>query len=87
MSDYWLILADCFMLLLRYYEKALQLARPQGLIVIDNVLWYGKVANEQIQDNSTRSIRALNQKLHRDERIYLSLIPIADGLTLAMKRA
>ena len=70
-----------------YYEKALQLARPQGLIVIDNVLWYGKVANEQIQDNSTRSIRALNQKLHRDERIYLSLIPIADGLTLAMKRA
>ena len=70
-----------------YYEKALQLVRPQGLIAVDNVLWYGKVANENIQDNSTRSIRAFNQKLHRDQRVHLSLIPIADGLTLAMKRA
>ena len=68
-----------------YYEKALQLARPQGLIAIDNVLWYGKVADEKIQDNSTRSIRAFNQKLHRDQRIHLSVVPIADGLTLGMR--
>ena len=70
-----------------YYEKALQLVRPRGLIAVDNVLWYGKVADERIQDKSTRSIRAFNEKLHRDQRIRLSLVPIADGLTLAMKQA
>jgi predicted O-methyltransferase YrrM len=69
-----------------YYERALQLIRPGGLIAIDNVLWSGAVADPQIQDTRTNAIRALNQKLHQDERIILSLIPIADGLTLAMKR-
>jgi len=69
-----------------YYERSLQLVRPGGLIVIDNVLWSGQVANPQIQDASTQAIRALNKKLHHDERITLSLVPIADGLTLAMKR-
>ncbi|MBG1269379.1 class I SAM-dependent methyltransferase [Nostoc sp. WHI] len=69
-----------------YYERSLQLVRPGGLIVIDNVLWSGQVANPQIQDASTQAIRALNKKLHHDDRITLSLIPIADGLTLAIKR-
>ncbi|MDJ0737041.1 MAG: class I SAM-dependent methyltransferase [Nostocaceae cyanobacterium] len=69
-----------------YYERALKLVRPGGLIAIDNVLWSGKVADTQVQDNRTEKIRALNQKLHQDERIYLSLVPIADGLTLALKR-
>lgn len=69
-----------------YYERSLQLVRPGGLIAIDNVLWSGQVAEEQNQDESTQAIRALNEKLHHDERITLSLVPIADGLTLAIKR-
>ncbi len=68
-----------------YYEQALQLVRPGGLIAIDNVLWSGRVADASIQDNRTNKIRAFNQKLHQDERINLSLVPIADGLTLARK--
>ncbi|BBD58928.1 O-methyltransferase family protein [Nostoc sp. HK-01] len=68
-----------------YYERSLQLVRPGGLIVIDNVLWSGRVADSQVQDNRTKKIRAFNQKLHQDSRITLSLIPIADGLTLALK--
>ncbi|MEH2230059.1 MAG: class I SAM-dependent methyltransferase [Nostoc sp.] len=69
-----------------YYERSLQLIRPGGLIAIDNVLWSGQVADEQNQDESTQAIRALNEKLHDDERVTLSLVPIADGLTLAIKR-
>lgn len=68
-----------------YYERSLQLIRPGGIIAIDNVLWSGKVADPEIQDNQTKKIRALNQKLHQDTRITISLVPIADGLTLAMK--
>ncbi len=68
-----------------YYEKALILLRSGGLIAIDNVFWGGKVADAQIQDNQTQKIRDLNEKLHKDERIMLSVIPIADGLTLALK--
>lgn len=68
-----------------YYERSLELIRPGGLIAIDNVLWSGKVADPELQDNQTNKIRALNRKLHQDSRITLSLVPIADGLTLAMK--
>ncbi|WP_414541297.1 class I SAM-dependent methyltransferase [Nostoc sp. CCY0012] len=68
-----------------YYERSLQLVRPGGLIAIDNVLWSGKVADPEIQDNRTTKIRAFNEKLHQDQRVSLSLIPIADGLTLARK--
>ncbi|AKG23878.1 class I SAM-dependent methyltransferase [Calothrix sp. 336/3] len=68
-----------------YYELALQLIRPGGLIAIDNVLWSGQVADPLVQDNRTNKIRALNTKLHQDKRISLSLVPIADGLTLAVK--
>jgi predicted O-methyltransferase YrrM len=69
-----------------YYERSLQLIRPGGLIAIDNVLWAGRVADPQEQDNQTNTIRAFNEKLHHDERVTLSLVPIADGLTLALKR-
>ncbi|EKQ71002.1 putative O-methyltransferase [Leptolyngbyaceae cyanobacterium JSC-12] len=69
-----------------YYERSLQLIRPGGLIAIDNVLWSGDVADLAVTDNRTEKIRALNQKLHQDQRITLSLVPIADGLTLAIKR-
>ena len=69
-----------------YYSLSLQLLRPGGLIAIDNVLWSGRVADPQVQDNRTNKIRALNQKLHQDLQVTLSLLPIADGLTLALKR-
>jgi caffeoyl-CoA O-methyltransferase len=69
-----------------YYERSLQLIRPGGLIAIDNVLWSGRVADPQEQGNNTQVLRALNEKLHDDERITLSMVPIADGLTLALKR-
>lgn len=70
-----------------YYERALQLVRPGGLIALDNVLWSGRVAEPaEHQDNRTRHIHALNQKIHGDQRVSVSLVPIADGLMLAMKR-
>jgi caffeoyl-CoA O-methyltransferase len=69
-----------------YYERSLQLVRPGGLIAIDNVLWSGRVADPQVHDSSTQALQALNEKLHHDERITLSMVPIADGLTLALKR-
>lgn len=69
-----------------YYERSLQLLRPGGLVAIDNVLWSGRVADEQVRDESTQAIRALNDKLRDDERVSMSLVPIADGVTLALKR-
>jgi predicted O-methyltransferase YrrM len=72
---------------LNYYERALQLVRQGGLIVFDNTLWYGKVADESVQDADTVAIRALNQKLHHDERILLSLTQMGDGVTLALKQS
>ncbi|MEH2309227.1 class I SAM-dependent methyltransferase [Nostoc sp.] len=69
-----------------YYERSLQLVRRGGLIAIDNVLWSGRVADPQVQDNRTKRIRAFNQKLHQDQRVSLSLVAIADGLTLALKK-
>ena len=69
-----------------YYELCLQLIRPGGLITVDNVLWGGAVSDDAINDVDTNSIRALNDKLHKDKRIELSLVPIGDGLSLAMKR-
>ena len=71
---------------LNYYERALQLVRPGGLIAIDNVLWGGAVADPKDQDEDTKAIRALNEKVRGDERVTLSLVPIGDGLTLARKR-
>jgi predicted O-methyltransferase YrrM len=68
-----------------YYEQCLKLIRSGGLIAIDNVLWSGKVADPEIQDNQTNKIRGFNRKLHQDSRITMSLVPIADGLTLAIK--
>ncbi len=70
---------------LNYYERALQLVRTGGLLVFDNTLWYGKVVDESVQDVDTVAIRALNQALHRDARVFLSQMQIGDGVTLAMK--
>ncbi len=69
-----------------YYEAALTLLRPGGLIVVDNVLWHGAVVDDTAQDQETRALRAFNAKLHHDKRVDLSLIPFADGLTFALKR-
>ena len=69
-----------------YYERALALVRPGGLILLDNMLWGGAVADPADQQRQTASLRALNAKLHRDERIALSLLPLGDGLTLARRR-
>lgn len=69
-----------------YYERSLELARAGGLILLDNVLWGGMVADPANRDRQTETLRALNAKLHRDQRISLSMLPIGDGLTLARKR-
>jgi len=69
-----------------YFERALELLRPGGLVVVDNVLWDGKVADATVNDPDTAAIRALNESLLGDERIDLSLLPVGDGLTLARKR-
>jgi caffeoyl-CoA O-methyltransferase len=70
-----------------YYERLLRLVRVGGVIAIDNVLWSGKVAEVAAEgDTETRALQALNDKLYRDTRIDISLLPIGDGLTLARKR-
>lgn len=69
-----------------YYEACLQLLRPGGLLAIDNTLWHGNVADPAVDDGDTKAIRALNRKLHADDRIDLSLVPIGDGLSLCRKR-
>lgn len=69
-----------------YYERALRLLRPGGLVVIDNVLQEGQVADPAVETPDVVAIRHLNRKLLKDERIDLSMLPIADGLTLARKR-
>ena len=68
-----------------YYEYCLELIRPGGLIAIDNVLWDGAVADDAADDADTTAIRTLNHKIHTDPRVEISLVPIADGLTLARK--
>lgn len=70
----------------QYYEQCLQLLRPNGLILLDNMLWSGRVADDQFQDEDTVALRALNCKVRDDERVEISLLPVADGITLARKR-
>lgn len=69
-----------------YYERVLQLLRPGGLVVIDNTLWSGRVADPVDTDADTVALRQLNERLLGDQRVDLSLVPIGDGLTLARKR-
>jgi caffeoyl-CoA O-methyltransferase len=69
-----------------YYERSLKLVRPGGLVAIDNTLWDGKVADAKVNDADTLAIRALNQRIHTDDRVSLCFLPFADGLTLALKR-
>ncbi len=68
-----------------YFEGVLGLIRPGGLIAIDNTLWGGAVADPDRQDADTRAIRAFNDALHRDSRVEMVMLPVADGLSLARK--
>jgi caffeoyl-CoA O-methyltransferase len=69
-----------------YYERILKLLRPGGLVLVDNVLWSGRVLDATDRSEDTAAIRAFNQALHHDERVDVSMLPIGDGLTLARKR-
>ena len=69
-----------------YYESCLTLVRRGGLVLVDNVLWGGAVADETYRDADTNAIRALNEKIQADERVTVSMLPLADGLTMALKR-
>lgn len=69
-----------------YYERCLELLRPGGLLAVDNTLWGGKVADQSVNDESTRAVRALNAKVRGDARVSSSLVPIGDGLLLVRKK-
>ncbi|GFR90585.1 O-methyltransferase [Elysia marginata] len=68
-----------------YYECCLRLLRPGGLVILDNMLWSGRVAEEG-GDADTEALKVMNQKIHRDDRVDMVLLPLADGVTLARKR-
>lgn len=69
-----------------YYERCLKLVRAGGLIMLDNMLWSGAVADPANKDESTQAIRALNAKIHADPRVDMTLASIGDGVLLARKR-
>ena len=71
---------------LAYYERLMKLVRPGGLIVVDNTLWSGDVANPDNRESDTVALREFNDILHKDPRIELALLPVGDGLTLARIR-
>jgi caffeoyl-CoA O-methyltransferase len=68
-----------------YFDSAIELIRPGGLIAVDNVLWHGRVIDPAEQDRDTLAVREFNRKLHTDARVEISLVPMGDGLTLARK--
>jgi predicted O-methyltransferase YrrM len=69
-----------------YFDNVLELLRPGGLIVADNVLWSGRVIDPAVQDESTVALRKFNQKVGADDRVWITLVPIGDGLMLAQKK-
>jgi len=70
---------------LSYYERALTLVRSRGLIAVDNTLWGGQVIDKKQNSEDPQAIRRFNDRLYSDSRVQLSLLPIGDGLTLALK--
>lgn len=69
-----------------YYELCYQLLRQGGIIAVDNVLWGGRAADPRANDPSTTSIRSVNEKIRKDSRVEATMLPIGDGLTLAVKK-
>jgi predicted O-methyltransferase YrrM len=70
---------------LKYYEACLPLVRKNGIIAIDNTLWSGAVADPSQKDADTVALRQFNDALHADQRVVLSMLPLGDGVTLALK--
>lgn len=68
-----------------YFERALTLLRAGGLIAVDNTLWQGAVADPKVRDEDTEAIRTFNRRLKEDQRVFPSMLPIGDGLSLALK--
>ncbi len=69
-----------------YYEQGLKLLRPGGMFMIDNVLWQGRVIDKADQETTTAAIRAINDKIAGDDRVWPSMVPIGDGVMLAVKK-
>ena len=69
-----------------YYELSLELLPSNGIIIIDNMLWGGDVADLSIKDTQTETIRSLNEKIQKDERVHFSLLPVSDGLSFVRKK-
>jgi len=69
-----------------YFDHALKLLRPGGLVIVDNVLWSGAVTDLDVDDENTNAIRAFNDSVMNDNRVRLSMIPVGDGLLLAVKK-
>jgi caffeoyl-CoA O-methyltransferase len=69
-----------------YYDAALEMLRPGGFVMVDNVLWDGAVLHPAADDDDTRALDALNRRAGRDERVDVALLPLCDGLLLARKR-
>jgi len=69
-----------------YYELSLELLPSNGIIIIDNMLWGGDVVDLSNNDTQTETIRSLNEKIQKDERVDFSLLPIADGLSFIRKK-
>lgn len=68
-----------------YYETALNLIRPGGLIIIDNVFWHGNVANKADHDPDVEALRKFNDYVTADARVFSAMVPLGDGMTLAYK--
>ena len=71
---------------IHYYEDSIHLVKKNGLIIIDNVLWHGEVADDSKQDKYTNIIRNFNQSIKKDNRVEKNIIPIGDGLTICVKK-
>ena len=69
-----------------YYELSLELLPSNGIIIIDNMLWGGDVVDLSINDTQTETIRSLNVKIQKDERVHFSLLPLSDGLSFIRKK-
>ena len=69
-----------------YYEEILRRLRPNGVVLVDNVLWDGRVVQPDADDDNTRAIRAFNDMVAADDRVDTVMLPIADGLTLCRKK-
>jgi O-methyltransferase len=72
-------------LLRSYYEYCLKLIKVGGVIAVDNTLWHGSVLDKEDQSPETQAIRALNEKIHKDQRVDITFLCIADGVTLCRK--